>query len=113
MGTIKEHEKLVLNWLRQFVEERTNKNGIDYKVLADTESHQYQALRMYWDTSRELVVQILFHFEIKSNGKVWIFANNTDIPIAKELMKEGLTNADIVLGFHPAELREFSEYAVG
>lgn len=113
MGIIKQHEKIVVSWLRAFAADRINENGTEYKVLVDTAAHQYQLLSMYWDISKELVIQILFHFEIKKDGKVWILANNTDIPIAKELMKLGLVNTEIVLGFHPTELRQFSEFAVG
>ena len=113
MGIIKQHEKIVVSWLREFAADRVNEHGTEYKVLVDSEAHQYQLLSMYWDVSKELVIQILFHFEIIKDGKVWILANNTDIPIAKELMKFGLTNTEIVLGFHPAELRQFSEFAVG
>jgi hypothetical protein len=52
------------------------------------------------------------HFDIKDD-KIWIQCNFTDVDIAQELMELGIPREDIVLGFHPAYLRPYTDYAVG
>jgi hypothetical protein len=51
------------------------------------------------------------HIDIKSNCKVWIQVNNTDVQIADELMELGIAREDIVLGFLHASMRSFTEFA--
>lgn len=51
------------------------------------------------------------HLEI-INGKVWIQEDNTDLIVAHELERAGIPKNDIVLGFHPADVRPYTEYAV-
>ncbi len=110
--TFKRSEKIVVDWLKEFVNERNNNTNTQYKLLIDKTTRQYQVLRVSWDTPNELDVSIVFLFDIKLDGKVWILANNTDIPIAYELMQNGLSNHQIVLGFYPTALRELSAFAV-
>ena len=45
-------------------------------------------------------------------GKVWIEEDWTDLTIADELVKAGVPKEDIVLAFHPPELRHLTEFAV-
>ena len=33
-------------------------------------------------------------------------------PVADELVAEGIPREDIVLGFHPAEVRQYTDFAV-
>lgn len=110
--TFKRNEKIVVDWLKEFINERNSNANTQYNLLIDKTTHQYQVLRMSWDTPSELDISIVFLFEIKQDGKVWILANHTDIPIAHELMTSGLSNRQIVLGFYPIALRELSEFAV-
>lgn len=52
----------------------------------------------------------MIHLEI-INGKVWVQADNTDLAIARELVRAGIPKNDIVLGFYPADVRPYTEYA--
>ena len=45
-------------------------------------------------------------------GKIWIQQNMTEIDLGEELVKMGVPKSDIVIGFLPPEVREYSEYAV-
>jgi XisI protein len=110
--TFKRNEKIVIDWLKAFINERNGNANTQYQLLIDKSTHQYQVLRMSWDTPNELDISIVFLFEIKQDGKIWILANNTDISIAYELMISGVSNRQIVLGFYSAALRELSEFAV-
>jgi hypothetical protein len=80
-------------------------------VLADKESHHYQLLSTGWQQGRH-INDILIHFHIKSDGKIWIQANHTEVRVAHELENKGVPKSDIVLGFHPEHLRHMTDYAV-
>ena len=45
------------------------------------------------------------------NGKIWIQDDNADYGVALDLERLGVPKSDIVLGFHPPEVRPHTEYA--
>jgi hypothetical protein len=42
----------------------------------------------------------------------WIQHNSTDVDLAEELLELGVPQEDIVLGFQPVYLRQYTDYAV-
>jgi hypothetical protein len=44
---------------------------------------------------------------------VWIEYNGTDTRLGEELVAAGIPRKDIVLGFHPEELRAACGYGIG
>lgn len=54
---------------------------------------------------------LLAHLEIR-NGKIWILTDNTEEGVATDLMRQGVSNQQIVLAFHPPAIREIGEFAV-
>ena len=52
------------------------------------------------------------HIDIK-DGKVWLQYDGTSQPVADELIAAGVPQEDIVLAFHPAEVRPLTGFAVG
>lgn len=108
---IKRYEQLVLAVLKAEELFRTDCEMNDI-VIADKELHHYMLLRTGWYSPKEFVNHIVIHFHIAQDGKVWLLENNTDLPITEELVKKGIPYSDIVLGFHPPELRAYTGYAV-
>jgi XisI protein len=54
----------------------------------------------------------LLHLDIK-NDKIWIQHDGTEIGIANELVKLGVSKEDIVLAFHEPLVRQYTGFAVG
>ncbi len=54
--------------------------------------------------------QTSIHLPIK-DGKIWIEADETDQGFANVLLSAGVPRQDIVLAFHPPELRRLSEFS--
>jgi hypothetical protein len=54
----------------------------------------------------------ILHLDIKDE-KVWIQYDGTEDGIADELVALGVPKEDIVLGFHPADRRQYTGFAVG
>jgi hypothetical protein len=54
----------------------------------------------------------VIHLDI-IGGKVWIQHDGTNWPVADELLAAGIPREDIVLGFHPPNVRRYTHFAVG
>jgi hypothetical protein len=83
---------------------------IESQTIFDVEQDHYQLVRLGWEDQKRVYGCVL-HLDIKDK-KIWIQFNSSDIDIAEELIRLGVPRKDIVLGFHPAHLRQFSNYAV-
>jgi hypothetical protein len=91
------------------------KNGLksnteyEYHLISDEKTGHIQLFKTSFDKTKFNFV-IIFHFQIKEDGQVWILVNYTDIEIGIELMKRGISNQEIVIGFIAPKYREYSEY---
>lgn len=83
---------------------------VEEYVSFDRERDHYQLMSVGWEKGKRVYFCIL-HFDIK-NGKVWLQENNTDYDIIEALEQLGVAKQDIVIGFHPADLRALTEFAV-
>jgi hypothetical protein len=81
------------------------------EVVFDPVLDHFELIEVGWENNRR-VHTVVFHIDI-IDGKVWIQHDATDRPIATELIRVGIPKEDIVLGFHPAEVRQFTGYGVG
>jgi XisI protein len=107
-----------LNHYRQCLQEFLNRYSnygpknpdIETQLIFDTVNDRYLLLRTGWDQEKR-IHNCIFHFDIKGD-KIWIQDNNTDIEVDKELAEMGISNKEIVVGFHHPSMREYSDYAV-
>jgi hypothetical protein len=76
----------------------------------DTEHDYYLLLNVTWAQYR--CVQSAQLFIRLRNGKIWIEEDWTEDGVATDLLKAGIPNEDIVLGFQPEEMRPYTEFAV-
>lgn len=112
MGKVKKYEEAILNFLNTYAKEMYSHDpsGVETFVITDKENHHYQLLRVGWNGSRH-VFFCAFHFDIK-DGKVWIQVNNTEEMVGDELVGRGIPKSDIVLAFHPEDMRQYTGFAV-
>lgn len=110
---IKKHQGILVKWLEEEAYERNHSlgNTLENHVIADTERHHYQLIYMGW-SGVKFVYGLLFHLDIKPDGKIWIQQNNTEMLIGQELVSRGVQKSDIVIGFRPEYMREGTGYAV-
>jgi hypothetical protein len=84
---------------------------IHYDAIFDDEHGRYQVLAIGFEGLRQ-VLHPLAYLEIK-DGLIWLHADNTDYGIAEELERQGIGKDQIVLGFQPASVRQYTDYATG
>ncbi len=111
MDKIKLYQKLIVNLLEKHAAVLPyNMQNVENQVIADKERNHFQLVTLGWDGKR-YVHSVVFHFDIKPNGKIWLQANWTDTDVAAELEDLGVPKSDIVLGFQPEYARPYSGYA--
>ena len=79
-------------------------------VIADDTQKVYMLMRIGWN-QKSRIHNCMFHADI-INGKIWIQEDWTDYSIAQELTDRNVPKSDIVLAFHPKDVREETEFAV-
>jgi hypothetical protein len=89
---------------------RDVKDDIEAMCVFDDDAGQYLLVRVGWQGKRrfrQIVVHVRLH-----DGKIWIETDDTYDGFATELVKAGVPNGDIVLAFHPPQLRFMTDFAV-
>jgi hypothetical protein len=107
----KKYGRIIASWLQEYASPLDSAYPGEYALVTDHEHYHYQVISSYWlrDEFHHLV---LFHLQIKPNGKVWLLVNNTDSLVFDDLMERGIPRDDLVIGFLPETLRPYSGFAV-
>lgn len=112
MDTLKHYQEIVCNVLCEYANVyRSSRSEIHFLPLLDLERHEYAVVRYGWD-GKQRVHSMIAHLSI-IDGKVWIQYDGTSPGIALDLVAAGIPREDIVLGFLPARVRQYSDYGVG
>lgn len=82
---------------------------IEDRVVSDRQTDNYLWLSEGWNKARR-IHHCIAHLEIIS-GKIWIQKDQTEEGIATYLEEAGVPKDAIVLGFHPLDVRQHTEYA--
>lgn len=108
---IKKYEKIIIAALEsEFVENQTSE--VRNILISDKQKHHYVLLKTGWYNPKSFTDNMLIHFEIREDAKVWLLANHTESLITEELVRRGIPPTDIVLGFYTPIIRAASGYAM-
>lgn len=105
------YSAILKNWLNTYANYVNGSKSTDYEVVEDDVHFRYQVVRTGWNDDI-FEFNVVFHFQIKPTGKVWLLVNNTDVLVADELVEMGIPKSDIVIGFLPESVRPYSGFAV-
>jgi hypothetical protein len=92
--------------LTEYQQLRTPHSHIE--LLFDDERMRYMVMRVGWHNQKRIHL-CLVHIDILDD-LVIIQSNNTEAPLAAELVDMGIPRAKIGLGFIPPEARQYAEY---
>lgn len=112
MDKIDHYRTLIKNILTEYDQLVNNPPTPEIETILafDDEHNQYLWFQVGW-TKKERVRGITIHIQIK-NHKIWIEEDWTEEGIANDLVNAGVPRSDIVLGFHPPEVRYHTDFAV-
>ena len=113
MGKIELYRSYIMSILTDYAQSvfPANLQGVENQILADTDKNHYVLISFGWE-KRAFSYTVIFHFDIKPDGKIWLQTNNTDRDVAEDLELMGVPASDIVIGFQAQDTRHFTRYAV-
>ena len=79
------------------------------KPILDPERDSYLLVTLGWDRKTR-VHGSLVHLDI-INGKIWVQRDETEDGVTRELIMAGVDRLDIVLAFHPEDVRPYTGYS--
>ncbi len=85
-------------------------DGVADQAIFDEEQDRYLLFRTGW-WKKERIRSATLYVRLQ-NGKIWIEEDWTEDGIATSLLEAGVPREDIVLAFHPPEMRPHTEFAV-
>lgn len=110
MDTLNRYRQVIEDVLTEYTRIPYAYGDIQTEVVFDRKNDRYLLMNVGWDNGKR-VHGSLVHIDV-INGKVWIQRDGTEEGVAKELVNAGIPKDHIVLGFRPAEVRPYTEYAV-
>lgn len=110
MDKLTRYREIIRELIFKYAGHKPANGQIETEAVIDSERDHYEVLHVGWDGVRRVHGSVL-HIDV-INNKVWIQYDGTSEPVAEALLEAGVLREDIVLGFHPAELRQYTDFAV-
>lgn len=110
MADLTIYRTIIEQVLRQYTKVPYAYGDVESKLILDHENDNYLLLAIGWEGIKRVHGTVV-HIEI-SDGKVWIQQDGTEEGVTDELLARGIPADQIVLGFHPAEYRQYTGLAV-
>ncbi len=110
MGTRLNYAEVVKRLLQEYAQIYSEDSEHPIRPLFDDVHQSYLLLDTNW-YGNEYIHHTPIHIDI-SNNKVWVQYDDTEEGIATDLLESGIPATDIVLGFRPPEVRQYTEFAI-
>lgn len=98
--------------LRMLAEHEFKSNNMQSFILADKERHHYQLMILGEKKDKSRFIGLRIHLQLTEDGKIWVLENKTEYEIGEELVEFGVNAKDIIAGFLPEEVRQYSGYGI-
>ena len=110
MGNIEKYRVKIKKIITDYVSVPYSQRDIKAKLIISNDENNYLVMTSGWQNKKR-VHGCIIHLEI-IDGKIWIHRDGTEYGIANELVDAGISKDKIVLGFHPADIRQYTDFAV-
>ena len=111
MDRVERYREIVRRLVEEYAGYKPSHGQIESEAVIDPARDHYEVMHVGWDGPRRVHGAVI-HLDI-IDGKVWVQYDGTSRPVAEELVAAGIPREDIVLGFHPADVRRHTDFAVG
>jgi hypothetical protein len=110
MDTLTQYRKIIKEVLETYTKIPYSHGEIVCQSVFDENTDRYLLVTLGWDKNKR-IHGCLIHLDI-INGKIWVQRDETEDGVTYELMAAGIPKDSIVLGFHPADVRPHTGYAI-
>ena len=111
MDKLTRYRQIVRQVIEEYASYKVSHGQIETQAIIDLERDHFVVMDVGWH-GRTRVHHPVIRLDIH-DGKVWLQYDLTNRPVADELVAAGIPKEDIVLAFHPADIRHHTGYAVG
>jgi hypothetical protein len=111
MADLEKYRECIRKLITEYAQLASSNNEIEAQTIFDVEQDHYQLIYIGWQNKHRVFGPVM-HFDIK-NGKIWIQWNGTEEDVGETLTAMGVPKYDIVVGFQPPYIRQYTDYAVG
>ena len=110
MDNLNKYREIITQVLAEYAKLPYAYGDLERRFVISEDHNTYLLLTLGWQQDQR-VHGCLIHVEIK-NHKIWIQRDGTEDGITDELVAAGIPKKEIVLAFHPPEVRQYTEFAV-
>ncbi|MGF1522288.1 MAG: XisI protein [Leptolyngbyaceae cyanobacterium] len=110
MDRLKHYGNILEKILREHAEIPYRYGDVKTSLIVSEDRTQFLLIDEGWERGQR-VHGCLVHAQIKT-GKIWIHYDGIEDSITVELVEAGIPKDQIVLAFHPLEIRQHTGYAV-
>ena len=110
MDTLKKYGEIIYRVLDEYYQIPYSYGDLERRLVVSEDRSNYLLITLGWQDDKR-VHGCLVHIEIIKD-KIWIHRDGIEDGIALDLVAAGIPKHDIVLAFHPPEIRPYTEFAV-
>ncbi|MGD1858767.1 MAG: XisI protein [Leptolyngbyaceae cyanobacterium] len=111
MDKLTKHRNIVRSVLNEYDRLNEKSDSTTESCVVFDESHDhYLLMLMGWDKD-ERIKSVMIHIRLK-DGKIWIEEDWTEDGVATDLLDKGISKEEVVLAFHPPQVRQYTEFAL-
>ncbi|MEA5533356.1 XisI protein [Crocosphaera sp. XPORK-15E] len=110
MDKLTQFYEIIYPILKEYADLPYRYQNLKHKLIISNDHKDYLLMTIGWDDDVK-VHGCLVHLEIIDN-KIWIHRDGLEDGIASDLVRAGIPKSEIVLAFHPPDVRKFTEFAI-
>lgn len=109
MDTLNHYRNIIRSIISEYAQYQPARGDVQIEVVFDEKNDHYELIYAGWNGPYRIHGSVI-HIDIR-NGTVWIQYDGTEDGIAEILVKKGIPNNRIVLGFKHPEIRPYTDFA--
>jgi hypothetical protein len=110
MDTLEYYRQIVTRLISEYGKYKPSHGQIETETIIDPETDHYEVMHVGWD-GQVRIHGCVVHIDI-IQGKIWIQHDGTNRPVADELVEAGIPKEDIILAFHPPQVRQYTDFGI-
>lgn len=105
MDKIANYKNIVRGIIQEIADMTPSDDVSETQLIADLERGHFVLFSVGWYNNKREYLPFV-HIDVKSDGKIWIQHDGTDLVLAQWLLDKGVPKKDIVLAFHAPASRD-------
>ncbi len=112
MDKLEYYRDLIRKFLTEYYKLGSNSTNskLEDVLVFDEQHDNYLLMVIGWHGEERIKVNTI-HVRLR-DGKIWIEEDWTEDGVVTDFLQAGVSREDIVLAFHPPNLRQYTEFAI-